>query len=290
MKSINSYFLYRVRQRLDVLRLSTKIQSYTESENMYDLLSRQEYLVTQSNDLAKAFGNLTLLEHRLLDYCFSFVQKDDSQEARYETTVLDVIRHFGLATSGKTYKMIFKTFQSLMRKTALCLLVQEDDGTRSILMTGLFQSIKFNETSKIIFQFNTDVAPYIFQLKSKFYSFRLSELAIVKSKYTLTMLKLWNANAYGKWRNYNDPNSLPPSVTIKGTMEEWQRWFLGTDEAGNPRRWAASRFRQKVLTVALEEIQSIYKKALVSITTIKNGRKVVGYEVSINIVNTHLNL
>lgn len=261
--------------------MSEKIKSYVSKENVYDLLARQDYLVTQSNDLAKAFGNLTLLEHRLLDYCFSFVQKDDTEDTKYETKVLDIIKHFGLTSSGKTYKTVFKTFQSLMRKTALCILVQEDDGSRSILMTSLFQSIKFNEKSKIVFQFNSDVAPYIFQLKSRFYSFRLSELSKIKSKYTLTMLKLWNANVHGKWRNYNDPRSLPPSVTIKGTMEEWQTWFLGVDGEGNAKKWTASRFRQKVLTVALEEIKSIYKDVSVSITSIKNGRKVVGYEVGI---------
>ena len=85
----------------------------------------------------------------------------------------------------------------------------------------------------------------------------------------------------GKWRNYNYPRSLPPSVTIKGTMDEWQTWFLGVDGEGNAKKWTASRFRQKVLTVALEEIKDIYKDVSVSITSIKNGRKVVGYEVGI---------
>ena len=62
--------------------MSEKIKSYVSKENVYDLLARQDYLVTQSNDLAKAFGNLTLLEHRLLDYCFSFVQKDDTDDTK----------------------------------------------------------------------------------------------------------------------------------------------------------------------------------------------------------------
>jgi len=37
-----------------------------------DLLSRQDYLVVQGNDLAKSFGGLKSFEQRVLDYCFDF--------------------------------------------------------------------------------------------------------------------------------------------------------------------------------------------------------------------------
>lgn len=45
------------------------------SKTMSNLLSRQDYLIVQGNDLAKAFGNLTSFQHKILDYCFSFVKK-----------------------------------------------------------------------------------------------------------------------------------------------------------------------------------------------------------------------
>ena len=32
----------------------------------------------QGNDLAKAFGNLKAFEHKLLDYCFSYVTKESN--------------------------------------------------------------------------------------------------------------------------------------------------------------------------------------------------------------------
>ena len=50
-----------------------------KAENAFEgLLSRQDYLVVQANDLAKAFGNLKAFEHRLLDYCFSYVTKESN--------------------------------------------------------------------------------------------------------------------------------------------------------------------------------------------------------------------
>ncbi len=72
-------------------------------EALNTLLSRQNYLVVQGNDLAKSLGNLTKLEHEVLDYCFSFVQKDDKQDMVYHTKAIDLIHHLGLNASGRNY-------------------------------------------------------------------------------------------------------------------------------------------------------------------------------------------
>ncbi len=39
-----------------------------------NLLARQEYLVVQSNDLVKSFGNLKA-EHKILDFCVSYAER-----------------------------------------------------------------------------------------------------------------------------------------------------------------------------------------------------------------------
>ena len=45
-----------------------------KAKNAFEnLLSRQNYLVTQANELARAFGNLNATEHKILDYCFSYI-------------------------------------------------------------------------------------------------------------------------------------------------------------------------------------------------------------------------
>ncbi|MCG4734638.1 replication initiation protein, partial [Casaltella massiliensis] len=48
-----------------------------------ELLSRQDYLVVQGNDLAKAFGGLKAFEQQLLDYCFSFVTEESKARDIY---------------------------------------------------------------------------------------------------------------------------------------------------------------------------------------------------------------
>lgn len=104
------------------------------------------------------------------------------------------------------------------------------------------------------------------------------------------MLKLWNANA-GKWNDYNQPNSFPPNLYLTGSLEDWESWFLGyNDEDDDEKsiRWSAGRFKSKVLNVALKEISELYPKSNIVLTTKKNGRKVVGYELSITQMHTVL--
>lgn len=243
------------------------------------LLSRQNYLVTQANDLARSFGNLTTFEHKVLDYCFSFVKAEDTSEQTYTVQMLDIIRHLGLNRSGKNYQRVGEAFRALNTKTAIYLRTYKN-GKNGIIMTSLFDYIEIIEDGKIEFQFSKKVAPYVFELKQNFYSFKLSELANVRSKYALTLLKLWNANSMGKLED----------TTIRGSLEEWQSWFLGSDDEGKPKTWSAGRFRQRVLGVSIKELGELYPKKIFYLTTEKHGRKVVGYTLDINTVKTTLDI
>lgn len=228
------------------------------------LLSRQDYLVVQGNDLARAFGNLSAFEHRVLDYCFSFVTKDSKPDEEYSVNAIDILHHLGLTASGRDYERVAKAFKALNEKTALYLRIEEN-GVKGIRMTQLFSHIDFFQNGSVKFLFSTESAPYIFDLRKNYYSFKLRELARVKSKYSLIMLKLIEANQIGG----QNP------VTIKGAMEDWQGWFLGAN-----RRWPAGRFMRDTINVAIDELYQ--KMGLVfTVTTLKHKRSVVGYMIEV---------
>ncbi|WP_203634088.1 replication initiation protein [Lacticaseibacillus suibinensis] len=254
------------------------------------LLDRQDYLVTQANDLARSLGNLSTFEHKVLDYCFSYVKKDDDASKVYHLSALEVINHLGLNKSGDSYARVVAAFKGLNESTAIYMQSTEPDGRKGILMTSLFSHIKVIEDGEIEFGFNQLVAPYVFQLKERFYSFRLSELSQVRSKYTLALMKLWNANARGKWSDRDDPNSLPPAATIEGDLEDWEAWFLGSDEKGKPIRWPAGRFKQKAIDVAVKELARLYPNSVIDITTHTKSRHVVGYTIEFRSMHTILNM
>lgn len=261
------------------------IQNKKMDKTLDGLLSRQDYLVTQANDLARSFGNLTVFEHKVLDYCFSFVQVGDESQKVYRADSKDILRHLGLNLSGFNYKRVVKAFKSLNEKTAIYMLTTMSDGSKGILMTSLFDYIAIGESGATEFSFSSKVAPFVFQLKKHYYSFKLSELSRVRSKYTLSMLKLWNANGMGKWDSKH--HQLPDAV-IQGSLEEWESWLIGSDENGKPKKWTVSRFKQQALNVALKELGSLYPKTNFTLTTIKNGRKVVGYRLDIHPIHTNV--
>jgi len=229
-----------------------------------ELLTRQDYLVVQGNDLAKSFGGLKAFEQRVLDYCFSFVTKDSTLEQEYEVQLLDIIKHFGLSSSGDSYKRVAQAFKTLNENTALYL-PTEREGVKGVRMTQLFGYIDLNTEGMAYFKIGQYAAPYVLDLKENFYSFRLHELARVHGKYALIMLKLWESNRRGKEKY----------TSIVGNLEDWQSWFLAQDK-----RLTAGRFFADVITRAIEELEANLDCDFF-ITTNKRGRKVIGYEIMI---------
>lgn len=236
-----------------------------KSENAFEgLMSRQDYLVVQANDLAKAFGNLKAFEHKLLDYCFSYVTKESNVTDTFVVTTKEVLKHFGLNASGFNYERVARGFKTLNENTALYFAI-EKNGKKGIRMGQLFSMIDFMENGEVSFRFSEFSAPYVFALRSQFFSFRLAELAQIKSKYAIILMKLWEANRYKNQR----------VTTIQGDLEEWQDWFLGEE-----RRMPPAIFVRNCLKVGAEELE---KKLGVDVylDVVKNGRKVIGYEMQI---------
>lgn len=230
-----------------------------------NLLARQDYLVVQGNDLAKAFGGLKAFEQRILDYCFSYVQLDDEPTTVYEVSALELIKHFNLNTSGKNYNRIGAAFKTLNENTALYLPTVDDKGVRGIQMTQLFSMINFKEDGVIQFEFSRYAAPLVFDLKKNFYSFRLAELSRIKGKYGLILLKLWESYRLGD----------APVTLIDGSIDDWQNWFLGTDT-----RYPTGVFYSNILKRAIKEIEEKLQ-AYCSLTSIRKGHKIISYRLEI---------
>lgn len=236
-----------------------------KSSKVFDeLLSRQEYLVVQGNDLAKAFGSLTAFEHKLLDYCFSFVSRDSRYTDVFEVNSIEIFKNFGMQKTGLNYDRVIKAFKRLNEHTALYLPIVKYDGTEAIVMTQLFSEIIFDKKGKIEFKFSERAIPLVFDLKQNFYSFHLRELAQIKGKYALILLKLWEAHRWG--------NS---SITIiQADLERWQNWFL------SEKRMSAGIFKRDVLKKAAEELEKLFRVHII-LEVQKRGRNVVGYEMQI---------
>ncbi|WP_153056701.1 replication initiation protein, partial [Streptococcus suis] len=104
---------------------------------LHEMITRGEYLVVQGNDLAKSFGNLKAFEHKILDYCFSYVKKDSLPEERFTLETSSLLKFLDLTSSGTNYERVVRAFKTLNENTALYLPIEKKDGTRGIRMTQL---------------------------------------------------------------------------------------------------------------------------------------------------------
>ncbi|MCL0312917.1 replication initiation protein [Apilactobacillus sp. TMW 2.2459] len=230
------------------------------------VLSRQDYLVVQANDLSRAFGNLTLNQHRILDFATSFIKKDSSKEDVYSTTYKDIAKHMGYNLDGRTYQRIAECFDKLSNKKLYFYESKENDN--GIAIVPLFDYVFLGNKGTIQFSFSRYVTPYLIDLRKNYYSFHLSELSQVKHKYTLVLIKLMQANS-------KDKNNS--KITIKGTTDEFQSWFLG-----NKKKRSNGAFKQSVLNKAINELIAIKKNKIdIILENSYLGRKIVGYELTI---------
>ena len=140
--------------------------------------------------------------------------KESTATDTFTTNAKEVLKHFGLNASGKNYERVARGFKALNENTALYLPIVEN-GVKGILMTQLFRKIKFLANGEVEFIFSEDAAPYVFALRSQFFSFKLAELAQIKSKYAIILMKLWEANRFKNQR----------VTVIQGELKEWQDWF-----------------------------------------------------------------
>lgn len=244
---------------------------------------RGKYLVSQANELAKSFGKLSLFEHRVLDYCTSFVKKDDDKETLYTTNIRDMVEYFDLdSSSGANFKRLGNSLKKLKYDTPLLLPIYQDgDPTQEIIgvsMTELFEEINIMKTGEVTFAFSKRAQPLLFDLKKKFYAFKLEELSKLRSKYTIVLIKLWASYRRKGTVKTEDGKVLKEwkrETVIQASVEDWQDWFLGEGKRMEP-----ARFRRDCLKVGMDELNE-QGDVEASLKVIKKGRKVLGFEMTI---------
>jgi plasmid replication initiation protein len=244
---------------------------------------RGRYVVSQANDLAKAFGNLKTFEHRILDYCISFIKKDDDKESTYVTSYKKILDYLELEDSGTNYARTTRALKRLQKETSLLLPIYEDEDRDKALLGfslgSLFEKINFMVDGNIEFVFSKQSRPFLFDLKKKFFTFKLEELSKLKSKYTLILIKLWASQRRKNKRKTDDGKVLSYwqlKTTIKGSAEEWQKWFLGEE-----RKMETAVFKRDCLQKAIKEFEEQKGISSVTLTVVKNGRVVDGYEITV---------
>ena len=152
----------------------------------------KNYLVTKSNSLITASYDLSLQEQKLILSLASMVQPTDEEFKEYKFKIKDFMSLLEIETKTK-YTEIPKITKELMKK------VFEVREGRDVIQLSWLSSARYKTgEGVVILKFHSSLKPYMLQLKELYTSYRLENILLLKSKYSLRLFELLKCNEFKK--------------------------------------------------------------------------------------------
>ena len=239
------------------------------------------YDVYKSNEMIRRSRySLTLREQRALDYAISKIQPNDKpgkeykvkfQEACQVVNALDSVSSLG----GAQYNAAFDFFGELVTRE---ILIYPKGGGRT--RCTWFTKVHQDENGDISFQFNEELAPYLFELRKNYTKYQLA--------YTVRMKSIYGPRLYQILRSHCvKGRTIEKSFTLSELRKEIGADFVsvknrkGEYETRSLKSYDTyGKLKQAVIAPAINDINE-YTDIFVSYTETKTGRKVTGVKFKI---------
>jgi plasmid replication initiation protein len=210
----------------------------------------KNYIISKGNELVTASYSLSISEQRVILLCLA---KIDSRKAvpldnEFTISVDDFQKETGV-TRENAYRDLKSAVSRLYERNIL-LDINEPDAT----LRWIYKKIPSRQAGTITISFSEDIMPYISELKERFTSYRLRDVAKFKNSYSIRIYELLSQFKYR--------NEL--TVEIK-----WLRDTLAL-HGKYPRNIDLKR---NVLLPAISEINA-YSNISTSIKDLKNGKEI----------------
>lgn len=220
------------------------------------LLKARDYTVAKSNQIVqKSRYDFSVTEQRTIAYICSKIKpievidkaKGVPFQLDYEFNILDYARVCGLVNNGKLYNEVKTALKNVSDKSMWLTL---EDGTETVVRW--FDRVSTNKRNGIAkIRIDDRLAPYLFDLKSKFLSYGLKNILNMKSQYSIRLYELL--------KSYHGMRSGQGQTDHKKTS-----WTIDLDELkkklmiDNLKTYNDfSKIRTKVLEVAQKEINEL---------------------------------
>lgn len=222
---------------------------YVES-NELKALDRQIY---KANELIqKSRFNLSLQQQKIVLYLISQIQPYDEDFKLYEFSIQDFCEVCGISKTGN-YADLKEQIKQIRDKSIWIDLPDGKETTLSWVEKPYIE--KNNGTIKI--RLDSDMKPFLLQLKKNFTSYELIFVLKLKSKFSIRFYELIKSIHYHDLEEYRREYSLDELRRLLGA-ENYTRWI---------------HFKQRVLEPSIEEINNFTDKNL-SYEIIKKGKAV----------------
>lgn len=183
-----------------LLSIITKVTKMTNNEvgRVVTKEHKLEHLViTKTNKLAQAGNDLTVLEAKILEYCFANIFKGDSITSHdvFEVDIATMTEYFGLQR-GHAYRELKQVFLSLARKQ----LKIEFADTK--IVSSWLSAIRYNDTQGILqIQLSPIVCDHVSikLLNTEYFTqYHLTEVSGLKYKFSNTLYNYLKSYSYKK--------------------------------------------------------------------------------------------
>lgn len=252
-----------------------------DTDEKIELLKARNYLVCKSNDIVqKSRYDFSLAEQRTIAFICSKIKpigvldrvKETPFQLEYEFNILDYVRTCGLQDNGKLYEEVKATLKNLSDKS---MWIQQDDGSE--VLVRWLAKVRTNKRSGIAkIKIDEDLAPYLFDLQTKFMSYGLKNILNMKSQYSIRLyelLKSYHDMKVGQTdhREWQEKAYKPRKISWTVDLEDFKKKLM----VDTIKSYANFKdFRKYVLEKAQTEINEL-TDINVYFEPIKKGRKVI---------------
>lgn len=245
------------------------------------ILKSRDYIVSKSNQIVqKSRYNFTVSEQRTIAYICSKIKpieaidrvKGTPFQLDYEFNILDYARVCSIEKNGKFYNEAKAILKSVADKSMWLIL---PDGSETLVRW--LAKVTTNKRSGIVkIKIDEDLAPYLFDLQSKFLSYGLKNILNMKSQYSIRLYELvksYHDMKVGQTdhRDFAEKIRTPQKTYWTMGLEELKK-LLMVENIKSYQNFA--EFKRKVLDVAQKEINELTDITLY-FEPITKGRKTV---------------
>lgn len=216
----------------------------------------KNYIVTKSNKLITSNYDLSLQEQKIILTLASMVQPNDTEFKEYEFKIKDFMELLDVKDKSK-YTEVPKITKELMKKV-----FEIREGKKIIQISWLSSAVYEMGAGTVTLKFDSNLKPYMLQLKELYTSYKLENVLSLRSKYSIRLYEILKSNLFKK--------------VIEIEVEELKKMMGAKEKTYN----TYSNLKSKILIRTQKELNSITDINF-TFEEIKTGRKVTSIKFTI---------